>query len=433
MPRLCPPSRLRSFDNIRAHCSVFIFRPYHAIVHPHASKLAIKMEVTPPCSVIETVWPTIWTFLNLEDSISMSRTSRKFHEAIVDSNTRKLKVSSYTWDSENTPVKSRRHLYRALNVIDFASLESLELLGFSLITGASFTTFSSFASNLAYAKNLKCLGFSLDICNNVYDGRVSSMVRELGQSLIQCSQLSDLKVWLFFGNPKNELDFMQALTPTIEKRKQIMSSIRFRCPSPCLDDRSLAKRDDIAERFFAAIVFAKNLRVLDLYWNERFTPGLERAVKQANKSGVKPIHLRELGLNLGSGCHELKGCILWYFSECSSLEKLKLDLWEHHMDYKMIVKLITNKPLLKELTIDFQNLPDEDDEAMKLLEDYAKSCNFFTAVALYNLHEVCPDRLSSLIANLNNKGMRVTMNSSVRVRNGRVWVFKLVFESVKPH
>ena len=235
------------------------------------------------------LWENIESYLPLEDTVSVAQTCKPFHRLIIDPTTRQVKVSHLT------AIRSHRLLPTAMNRIHFPSLRRVHFppeWRYSKrerqIKQAIISAFSTFVTNLSFARNLQCLklGQLEHIVHAEHHGEddISQPLNTFSRNLVRtCTKLNDLEVD-FSGTAEIEADglfrddseyytcysvqLMRAITPAILQRKDVLERLSISVNGPPADEylgEEEAVHQDVAKELFDAVLSARQkLKVLEI-------------------------------------------------------------------------------------------------------------------------------------------------------------------------
>ncbi|KAL9186228.1 hypothetical protein ACHAXT_005466 [Thalassiosira profunda] len=367
-----------------------------------------------PVSVIETCWPAIEPFVDLEGSVSVSQTCTTLHRLIIDSHTRQIKVSHFEVD--NTPLSDQgeekswqtapgripHFLSRALNAIHFPSLRSIAIdfpaTRRRIATGhadeiddASSSAFPIFVANLSYARNLETLHFCAGrLMATERSGKLESLYELFAENLGRCDNLAYMTIanlGFVRGNPEPlySVALARAMTDVIRKRRLGLESVKIHTagqPSDPTYNTLLRSRGiDAMKELFTTVFSASSVKELMLsfqgggswqHWNTLLD------VAKICREAMPDLRRLMLGYDYCSsemGTSELQphGPIFDLFSKSHSLEYLWMGMSRRCMQEKETIlslrRLLENKTNLEYVSIDFGSAYDEDGDIVKALSE----------------------------------------------------------------
>lgn len=343
-------------------------------------------------TVIANVWQTIEPFLLLEDTISIAETCKTLHNTIIDTDTRKIKITHFTtFTNDSNQYKTLvNYLPWALNHIHFPSLHTIryppderyfEIA--SILDTHKKTVVSCFPMFVAYlsmACNLESLTFDAgEMLARLYDDHsLKKMVRIFGRNLLSsCTKLKKLEVVTKGYVKRNEnhlsgnycsVSLIKAMTPIIKVRKDDLELL-----SVCMNGSPIERYDESFYEFFDAVLSTTKLRDLRLEiscGDSRAASALRRLSDKRSTDGDIHSNLQNLSLLLRS--RDDDGLdndqdedvslvpLLKFFPDCHSLKNINLhipiEFWEDRDSGSSLVKLLENKPNLKTLVCDYGGL-----------------------------------------------------------------------------
>lgn len=331
--------------------------------------MSTATSATSTSTIIETCWSTIETFTDLESTILLSRTCRSLHSLLVDTATRKIKVSHFQVVNLPPPEGNNNHLVgfddetsggsidiprnyttahiriphytsNALDHIHFPSLRKLHL-DFPLsrkrrvigdnrkdfIEDVHTAAFPTFVTQLAYAANLQSLHLDINrLLQHEKGGILESLYERFGQNLARCSntleELSIVNMGYILGenHPKYSAAMADALIPTLRRGKLRVFSYKvngnntFQAPfvgSTSPADVSWLSRRNIEA--FSAAIQSENLEKLDVDCSfGTFTDFVEAASCCSERRSTlrKPQSINDLNICCrrpidGEGMHQI--------------------------------------------------------------------------------------------------------------------------------
>ena len=376
-----------------------------------------------PASVIETCWPTIEVFLDLEATVSIAQSCRSLHAVIIDAESNKIKVTHFEVDnspipsSDETPFLAKNwhtapariphYLSRALNAIHFPSLRRLHLdfpatkrrisSGHAdIIDDACNSSFPIFVANLSFAHNLEHLHLNTGRLMSIErSGQLESLYEIFAGNLGNCSKLRSLDVANAgysrgIDEPLYSVALMRALTSIIRKRTELerLSIAIAKSPSDELYNRLLSSRGIyVVHDFFVASLSMKRLRTLEVAITQvRQLNALIRAAGSLSslEEVVKPSSITKLDISCeadhpGStftsppdNSFLPAAPLLEYLSECHHVESIDLELpaecWKGEETLQALRKLLENKPRLAFLSISL-SFANTNGKIMKLISE----------------------------------------------------------------
>mmetsp|Transcript_11369 Transcript_11369/g.20517 ORF Transcript_11369/g.20517 Transcript_11369/m.20517 type:complete len:497 (+) Transcript_11369:1-1491(+) len=341
-------------------------------------------------NIIETCWPTIESYSDLEATIAIAQTCRSLHYATVDSTSNKIKVSHFEVDNSpsttttipsssledddgplipkdwhTAPTRIPHYLSRSLNAIHFPSLRRLALdfpatkrrnstgsTRTDIIDDACSSSLPIFVTNLSFAYNLTSLYLNAGrLMALERSGQLESLYEIFSQNLGRsCTKIRDLEVnnsgfVRGHSDPLHSVALLQALLPTIVRRRKTIERLKMviaGCPSDPIYARRLTTNGiDPVYDFFEAALSVERLSVLELTLSmsgstSHFNALVAAATMVGGTSEKKPLlpHLTKLRINYefdirhGVPLIDLPSAspLLDNFSECHSLESLFLNL-----------------------------------------------------------------------------------------------------------
>ena len=375
-------------------------------------------STSPPTglNVVETGWPTIEVFADLESTTAVAQTCRALHRIIVDADSRQLRASHF--EVENTPceppasgdgpprnwrtapARIPHYLSRALNALHFPALRRLRLdfpaarrrratggRG-DVVDDAAAVGFPVFASKLAAARGLEALRLDAGrLVATEPSGRLEAACEIFGDNLGRCARLRRLEVRNAgfvrgVARPLYSVALLRALLPTLRKRRlEELTILLEGTPSDVIHSRQLSANGiDPVLDFFGAALSAEQLLNLNLSMaiSMSHLTALIRAA--AIHEGPKPTRLRKLRLNYDQQAlisPPIEGVtaapILDHFSFCDHLESIFLNLprecWEGAESLQALGRLLRSKPHLSSLTISFSFFSDGSGKMVKAIAD----------------------------------------------------------------
>jgi len=344
-------------------------------------------------TVIANVWQTIEPYLLLEDTISIAETCKTLHDTIIDTDTRKVKITHFTTFTNNSNQYKTmvNYLPWALNRIHFPSLHTIryppdekyfEIASFlDTHKKTVVSSFPMFVAYLSMACNLESLTLDAsEMLARLYDDHsLKKMVRIFGRNLLSCcTKLKKLDIVTKGYVKRNNEDHLsgsycsvsliKALTPIIKKRKDDLEVL-----SVCMNGSPIERDDESIYEFFNAVLSTTKVQELRLgisCGDSRAASALRRLADKRSTEGDIHSNLQNLSLLLRSRDDDgldneqdediSLAPLFESFSDCHSLKNINLyipiEFWEDRDNGSSLVKLLENKPNLKTLVCDFGGL-----------------------------------------------------------------------------
>jgi len=371
-------------------------------------------------NIIANIWQSIEPFLSLQDTISSSKCCKTLHGLIIDSVTKKVKVSHYI--KENN--QYARYLPWALNTIYFPSLKQLRYPPcytnshhIRVEAEVIDLCFSAFVVNLSMATNLESLTLNArQLTQLEYDGKqIKWILKVFGTNLLNCSKLKELIIpEQFILQDRNtnmlttrfSVDLMQALTPTIIKRKNELERLDLVFEGlPINGENESRHSDKVAKEFYTAVFQQRKLASIYIGSSVSVTNILCTVARECiNENTTFGLDLQDLKLQISNSNPTDAGELLALFSNtCPSLETIDLRLprlfWTERGCVKVFSKVIFYKTKLKRLVCDFESYSDHDDRILQHFNDFISSRNsscFIESFRITDLHDVSPSQMRRL-------------------------------------
>ena len=201
-------------------------------------------------------------------------------------------------------------------------------------------------------------------------------------------------------------DVMNALVPTIRKRKETLETMYLHTSLTC---------DDSLTEFFIAILCLKNVQylIISIYECGNLFDSLLEAAAHVCPRNAKPTGIRRLALSLQPCTLQMHSPhsftpLLEYYSECHAVNNIHFDLpkicWENRDSFLAWRKIVLNMPKILDFTCDFDLYEDCDDKVTKVLEEIIsghqnrKEIRYVSIRNLYNADRKCFDKMVQLLA-----------------------------------
>lgn len=309
--------------------------------------------------------------------MAVAQTCRSLHEAIVDSHTRKVKVTHFevgSYSSRSASARIPHYVSRSLNSIHFPSLKTLELdfprtkrrnasIHANDIDDACYSSFPIFVTNLSSAYNLQSLNLNASRLMVRADTafQLEASYEIFADNLRRCTKLRELVVFNRGYVSGHEGTFysvalLQAITGAVQMRKNNLDTLQMYIggrPSDFLHNQYLyhTKRIDPVFDFFQAALTTKRLENLELILSDQHAHTLFEVLSSGGVA--RPRCIQRLVLHnytsINTDLQPLPDSahVLDFFSECSSLEVLDLDIpaidWESERNTLALGRFLRHK------------------------------------------------------------------------------------------
>lgn len=414
---------------------------------------------------IITLWQSIEPFLTLEDTIASSKTCKTLHDTIIDTHTRKVKVSHFEFISKRETAVN--FLPWALNSIHFPSLRAIQYPpsiakasngSVSHVTDDDIAEmidvcFPTFCTYISQAHNLERLDIYLNtMMQCLYDNQsLKTIIGIFGQNLRFCKKLKGLTVsnMGLVTNDEDEvpgifysIELLKALTPVISKRKNNLEVLKVSIngSAPMERDEELeidvqVAQDSASHDFFNAILSTTNVfdLELDIDYSSRCALALMKVAEERIRNGTvyQSNQLQRLKLILEYGNDELdcdydpneatKVPLVLSFSECYSLQNIELYIperfWLEKDSLSTFAMFLKNKACLKALICHFDEMDDKDGKVFQVLVDFAMECksnpSALKTLVLKYIRSVEYSQFITFQEVLNSIGMMTRNNAAV--------------------
>lgn len=399
-------------------------------------------------AIIENCLPIIELYSDLESIVGLSQTCHAISNALIDATTGKIKISHFEVENfpvphptvqdsfpslrswRNAPARIPHYLTGALNAVHFPSLRRLYLdfpltrkRNCNVVEDVCCAAFPLFVTNLRYACNLDYLHFNAGrLMTSERTGQVEALYEVLAQNLQRCTKLHHLSVGNS-GVDRNgrslwSVALLQALIPTIRRRKETMSSVKIwlsGTPSDPVYAQQLWQQGiRVIFDFFSSLLSLACLETLEFMVSPDHIDELVRAfhptLLRQRQSTLKRLSITQSteGRNndFQSALH-----VLGHFSECDQLKEVNLDLTSqqwldcHHALQKMI-----NKPNMESISLCFSCHPDAGGKMMNALIQFSKQSSLGTLLKLsiYGLFQTSSEDFAVLKILMAEKGLHLS-------------------------
>jgi hypothetical protein len=410
--------------------------------------------------VIETCWPAIEKYADLETSVAVALTCRSLHQAIIDPLTKRVKVTHFEVinSSQSAPARIPHYLSRSLNSIYFPSLQYLQM-SFPRtksrlsndIDDTCFSSFPIFVTNLSSAYNLQRLFLNADRLMVRSDKSImlEASYEIFAQNLLRCTKLRDLAVinsGVVSGHDESfySVALLQAITGAVQKGKNMIDELYMslgRNPSDFLYHQYLrSKGIDPVFDFFQAALTTESLKSLALSLSSQHSDSLFKCLEILSSNCLaSPRCLKRLHLTIDSwdsldltqqpySVHNL----LDFFSESNALEILHLYIptlqWEDERNTQALKKLLKHKHCLSGVTI---SVFGESTSMLSILLDCLlpnMDSKILCALAIAGLANVDKVQCIKLQSSLKSSGM-VCEQFQVKINQRGCWDIGLMCNS----
>lgn len=398
--------------------------------------------------IIENCLPIIEVFSDLESIVFLSQTCHAIRNALIDATTGNIKASHFEVENFpvphptaeepfppsrnwcNAPARLPHYLTGALNAIHFQSLRRLYLdfplsrrRNLQVVEDVCHAAFPLFVANLRYAINLEHLHFNAErLMTSERTGQIEALYEVLTQNLQRCTKLRHLSV----GNAGVDRNghslwsaaLLQALIPTIKRRKEKLSSVKIwllGTPSdPVYAQQLLQRGVDVICDFFTSLLPLTCLETLELTVSSDHIDAVTRAFDptqhRQNHSLLKRLSITQSAEDRDDYPSVLH--ILDHFSECDELNEVKLDFpsqqWRdcHHS----LQKLVCNKPNIESISLCFSCYPDTGGKMMKALVQFSRQSSLanLQQLSIYGLFHTSSEDFVLLQQMMAEKGMHLS-------------------------
>lgn len=403
--------------------------------------------------VIETCWPTIEAYADLESSVAVAQTCRSLHQAIIDPRSKKVKVTHFEIDPfsiRSAATRIPHYLSRSLNSINFPSLQHLHLdfprtkrrnaSGHSNETDDAYcSSFPIFATHLSSAYNLQRLYLSTGglMVRNL-SVQFEGLYEIFTDNLCRCTKLRELTI-LNSGVLSGYIETLysvalqQAITRFVKRRPHLdtLTMLIGEKPSDVLYNQHLRSNgiDPILD-FFQAAFTIESLNSLSLLVAHQHLDSLFNCAKILSFGGAaRPRFVKRLRLGVSEVDIDFQpqsdsAHILDFFSECQFLEYLNLCIpameWEGERNAQALKRMLEHKHYLSFITI---NVYGQSKILLPVLLDSLSlniEAKILCELRIHNLMDVEKDQCIQLQSSLRLSGM-VCEQFQAKINNRGNW------------
>lgn len=392
-------------------------------------------------NIIANIWQSIEPFILLEDTISASKCCNTLHDIIIDSDTKKVKVTHFTSIRYYRIVDD---LSWAINTVHFPSLKKLRYPlireGYGEHTTMNTSEniekeivlcFPMIAAYLSQACNLESFTFDAERLifaednegsDNESSGTIRRMFSIFGMNLANCRKLKELtlinksrkdergRFYDYNPDPDEEDEgtlysttLLEAITPTIINRRDDLERLTIEIsgdptnqPDEYDSDDSDDEEDDsdsqVANDFFAAVLATKSLIKLSIDVDRLNV--INELLKVAGKqyTNLKKLKTLDLTLALDENRDEVQPAdiqsvtpLLKYFSDCHSLQSIHIKVPREAWGDVGSLSALRNLFIMS-FNCDYYS--DNDGKVLHLVKDLAVNNSCMKKLALFDLKDV---------------------------------------------
>lgn len=435
-----------------------------------------------PTTIIETCWPTIEKFTDLESTISLSSTCRSLHSLIIVAATHKVKVTHFQVcnlpkpDNDDiliprdyTTAHLRIPLYtsQALSHIHFPSLIKLHI-DFPLSRRRQYTgdtssdyvedvhsPFLILASQLGMSASNKLKSLYLN-CNRLMQyeagGRLEATYEIFGQNLSRCcNELEELHIVNTgmvrgYNVSMYSVGLTIALASILKRKKDKIRNFEYEVCGRPLKHRQYGGYSKANRDLFGAVLQSTKLERLCIKCSPDHFRDFVRAVDAMERKATTSI----CDLTLMGGivhypadirlevdritisdsfitqvCHMLD-----HFSQCRSLRRLRLGIpkecWREPHTLDAVTNLLSYQQDLEAVLLNFLGFDDKEGKVLKCMSDILSrlalnGCNIFRLYCLKNVDEARLRELSDCMEDLGFAMFLRTDRDITFINNEQAW------------